>query len=132
MASSDKTYDELVKLLRAWTQAIASNNAGAIGQFMSDDWVIVGETGVTERGDFLGAIETGDLTHEAMEINVRRVRVYENLAVVTGRGTNSGTFKGEPFSADEWSTDVFVKKDGLWRCVLTHLTPVQNREEKNL
>ncbi len=121
----DKHYDEFDNLEKEWAQSIVSNDVQAIGHFMSDDWVIVGETGVSERSDFLGLVESGDLTHEAMEGSVVRVRVYNDVAVVISRGTNNGTFKGAPFNSDEWITDIFVKQDGRWRCVLTHLTPAK-------
>ncbi len=124
---NDKIRDELVTLTDDWGQAIVSNDAEAIGQFMSDDWVIVGETGVTERSDFLGLVGSGDLTHEAMTGNVVRVSTYGDAAVVTCRGTNNGTFKGNPFSSDEWITDIYVKQEGHWRCVLTHLTPAKTK-----
>jgi ketosteroid isomerase-like protein len=29
---------------------------------------------------------------------------------------------GQEFSTQERATDVFVKRDGRWQCVLTHLT----------
>lgn len=122
---NDNIHGEFDTLLNEWVQAIISNDAEGIGQFMADDWVIVGETGVTARSDFLALIESGDLTHEAMELNVVRVRVYDDVAVVISQGTNRGTFKGEFFNADEWTTDVFVKQDGPWQCVLTQLTPVK-------
>ena len=119
---SNKNYDEFDNLENEWAQAIVSNDAEAIGSFMSEEWVIVGETGVSERNGFLELIEAGDLTHDAMKGNVVRVRRYNDVAVVISRGTNSGMFKGTPFSSDEWITDIFVKQDGRWRCVHTHLT----------
>lgn len=121
----DKHFDEFDNLQNEWAHAIVSNDAEAIGQFMSDDWVIVGETGVSERSDFLRLVESGDLTHGAMEGDVVRARVYGDVAVVISRGTNNGTFKGRSFSSDEWITDIYVKQNGRWRCVLTHLTPAK-------
>lgn len=58
-----------------------------------------------------------------MTKDIDRVRVYGDVAVVTGRGRNTGTFKGKPISADEWVTDVYVKSGNRWICILTHLTP---------
>jgi len=113
-------------LSEEWTRAIVSNKADAIGRFMADDWVIVGETGVNPRSDFLRLVSTGALTHREMKGTVTRVRVYDNVAVVSSRGKNSGTYKGQPFSSDEWITDVFVKQQGRWRCVLTHLSPAKD------
>ncbi len=54
-----------------------------------------------------------------MEPEVLRVRVCDDSAVLTALGTNHGTYQGQPFTADEWITDVFIRR----RCVLTHLTP---------
>ncbi len=125
---NDELQNEFDKLGRDWSQAIVSNDAKAIGSFMADDWVIVGETGITKREDFLTLVESGDLTHEAMEGDVKRVQVYGDTAVVNVRGTNNGHWKGQPFDSDEWITDVFVKRDGRWLCVLTHLTTAVDRK----
>jgi ketosteroid isomerase-like protein len=117
---------ELANLVRAWNEAIVTNDVAAISGFMTDDWVLVTpEAGVVERARFLEAVETGALTHETMDSDVLRVRIYEDSAVLTARGRNNGMYQGHPFSADEWITDVFVQQHGAWRCVLTHLTPAQ-------
>jgi hypothetical protein len=41
---------------------------------------------------------------------------------VTGRVTNTAHHRGQRFDADEWTTDVFVRRDGRWLCVLSHIT----------
>ena len=120
------THDELAGLLHDWARAIVSDDATAIGRYMTEDWVLVTpEAGAVERAGFLGAVEQGLLTHEAMDFDgSMRVRVYGDAAVVTGHLTNNGMYDGAPFRADEWSTSVFVQTDGGWKCVLTALTPV--------
>ena len=62
-----------------------------------------------------------------MRGDVKRVRIYGDVVLVNARGVNSGHYKGQPFSADEWITDVFVKREGRWLCVLTHLTRAVDR-----
>jgi ketosteroid isomerase-like protein len=114
---------EFEQIEREWAMAIVSNNPESIGFFMADEWVIVGETGVVTKDRFLSLVASGDLTHEAMDGTVKTVRVYGDVAIVIGRGTNNGHFKGQPFSSDEWITDVYIRRDGRWKCVLTHLTP---------
>jgi ketosteroid isomerase-like protein len=51
-------------------------------------------------------------------------QVAGDVAWITGRGQNTGTFLGAPLKADEYITDIYHRQDGVWRCVLTHLTPV--------
>ena len=79
------------------------------------------------RGSDCHVIESGELSHDTMTKDVGRMRVYGDVAVVTARGRNTGHFRGQRISADEWVTDVYRKVDGRWLCVLTHLTPVAAR-----
>jgi len=123
--AAERTRKELETFSAAWEQAMVANSAEAIGHFMADDWVIVSETGVTKRADFLAVIASGDLTHEAFAGDVISVRQYGDTAIVMARVKNTGAYKGQPFSADEWTTDVFVKGDGQWRCVHSHITAVK-------
>jgi len=106
----------------AWEQAMVSNDADAIGRFMADDWVIVSESGATKKDDFLAVVASGDLTHETFKGEIISVRQYGEAAVLTGRVRNNGHYQGRPFSADEWTTDVFVKRNGKWLCIHSHLT----------
>jgi ketosteroid isomerase-like protein len=117
------SHAELTRLLKDWGQAIVSNDAEAIGRFATDDWVIVGETGLFERSQFLAAVESGDLTHEAFAGDVARIRTYGETAVVTAHVTNNGTWQGVPFTSDEWATDVYVRRGNTWLCAHTQLTP---------
>jgi ketosteroid isomerase-like protein len=72
-----------------WAEALVSNDAEQIGSFMSEDWVIVGENGMTNKPDFLSWISSGDLTHETMEmVGEARVKVYSDIAVLSARITN--------------------------------------------
>src|SRR5690625_499235 len=60
-----------------------------------------------------------------MTKEVLRVKVYGEIALVTGRGKNSARWQGEDIEADEWVTDVYKKEKNTWLCVLTHLTRVK-------
>ena len=118
------SVEALIRFSKDWDNAMIRNDPNEIGKFMSDDWVIVGtDGGITPKTSFIGSIQSGDLFHTQMDSDDFRVRIYENTGVLTSRGTSSGTYKGQPFSFFEWSTSVFLWKEGTWRCVLTMLTP---------
>jgi uncharacterized glyoxalase superfamily protein PhnB/ketosteroid isomerase-like protein len=111
-------------LLAEWNEAIVANDADAIARFAEPDWVFVGENGIVPGDQFLDSVAKGRVTHDFMTAEVHDVRVYGDVAVVVVRVRNSGTFEGNPFQLDEWSTDVFIRRAGHWRCAVTHLTPV--------
>ena len=116
-------HAELVAIARDWAAAIVSNDTVRIAGFMDREWVIVSESGVSSKEHFLSMVESGELTHSAMDlVSEARVRVYGETAVLTGRMTNTAHHLGRRFDADEWTTDVFVRRDGRWLCVLSHIT----------
>ena len=126
-----KTTDaeqELLKVEKEFAQAIVSNDLEGIGRIVADDWIIVDPNGdVVDRTRFFEVIKSGALTHDMMESENFRVRVYGDSAVVTGLTRTKGKFMGQEFSTQERATDVFVKRGDRWQCVLTHLTRFPNK-----
>ena len=118
----------LLKVEKEFAQAIVSNNLEGIGRLVADDWIIIdSDGGIVDRTRFFEVIKSGALTHDMMESEDLRVRVYGDSAVVTGLTRTKGKFMGQGFSTQERATDVFVKRDDRWQCVLTHLTRLPNK-----
>jgi ketosteroid isomerase-like protein len=114
---------ELTDLEKEFSQALVSNNAKAVEAFLAADWVIIDPDGsVIDKSRFLGVIDSGALIHQMMESEDLRVRVYGDTAVVTALTKTKGEFMGQRFSTQERATDVFVKRDGRWQCVISQLT----------
>ena len=115
--------EELLKLEKEFAEAIVRNDLEGIGRLVTDDWIIIDPNGeIVERARFFEVIKSGALTHDLMEWEDFRVRVYGDSAVVSAVTRSKGKFMGQEFSTHERATDVFVKRDGRWQCVLTHLT----------
>jgi ketosteroid isomerase-like protein len=115
--------EEVLKAEKGFADAIAKNDAEAIGRFVTDDWIIINaDGGIIDKERFLEVIKSGALTHEMMESDDIRLRLYGDSAVLTARTRSKGKFMGQEFTTDERATDFFVKIAGQWRCVLTHLT----------
>ena len=124
----DNDEQEMLSQASEWADAMISNDAVRIGNFMSDDWVIVSERGISTKEHFLSFVKSGALTHTTFEmVGEPRIRFYGDTGVLSTRVTNTAFFNGERFDADEFSTDVMVKRDGRWLCVLSHITSV-NKE----
>ena len=109
-----------------FNKAVISNNIDEIKKCISEDWVLVdAQGGILPRERFLYVVENKLLSHSTMTKELLRVKVYDNIAVITGRGQNSGIWQGKPIQADEWVTDIYKKEGDHWVCVMTHLTPVK-------
>ena len=120
---SSHVEEELLKIENEFAEAIVRNDLEGIGRLVADDWIIIEpDGGIVDRARFFEVIKSGALTHEMMESEDLRVRVYGDSAVITAITRTKGKFMRQEFSTQERATDVFVKRDGQWQCVLTHLT----------
>jgi ketosteroid isomerase-like protein len=123
--TTDPEGEELIRIAHAWDRAMVGNDADAIGGFMADDWTIIGpDARVGHKAAFLELVRSGVLTHDVMTSEDLDVRVYGDAAVVTARGVSGGTFHGRAFREVELSSSMFVRQDGRWRCVRTHLSRI--------
>ena len=114
---------DLIEVIHAWDRAMVTNDPGAIARFMAEDWVIVGSDGASsDKARFLALVKSGALTHDVMTSEDLNVRIYGDTAVVTSRGVSGGEYQGQPFRETERVSCVFVKQEGDWKCVLTHLS----------
>ena len=128
MNTSDSSEQELLQVGEEWARAMIANDADRIGSFVADDWVIVSDRGIAGKEHFLEFVRSGQLTHSSFEMSGdARVKFYGDTAILTARVINTAHFGDHSFDADEWTTDVFVRRDGKWLCVLSHITPV-NKE----
>jgi ketosteroid isomerase-like protein len=123
--SGDAAAQELRDVAAAWDRAMVANDVAAIGAFMADEWFVVGSDGIVERKDtFLARVASGELVHDVMETHDMEVRIDGRTAVTVARGVSGGRFRGTPFLEHERVSCVFVRRDGAWLCVLTHLSPL--------
>jgi ketosteroid isomerase-like protein len=115
---------ELEAAEQAFNAAMVSNDLDRIRGCITPDWFLVTpEAGPVPAKRILGLIADGTLGHHTMTKTSHLIRVMGEVAIVTGRGWNTGWYRGAPIAADEWITDVYRRIDGRWRCTLTHLAP---------
>jgi len=106
----------------ALAKALRENDADAIVRYLSDDWAVITTHGDIGEGKeiFPSGIKSGYRTLKTFEISEPRVRLFGDTALVTTKVRIAGTFGGKPFDIGERQTDVWIWRDGAWKCVLTH------------
>jgi ketosteroid isomerase-like protein len=119
--------DEILEIEKEFGQAVIKNDANAVGAFLADDWIIIDpDGGVIDKPRFLDVVKSGALTHEQMDSDEFRIRIYGDTATATALTRTKGKFMGQDFATQERATDVLVKKDGRWQIVLSQLTRLSN------
>lgn len=130
MKQEENTVQELLETNEAWARAMVANDSDQIGSFMADEWIMVSERGISTKEHFLSFVRSGQLTHSSFEkVGDATVRIYGETAVYAARIVNTAHFAGERYDQDEWTSDVFVKRDGRWMCVMSHITAVNKEWE---
>lgn len=115
--------EEILKIEKDFEQAVIKNDSDAVGQFLTDDWIIINpDGGVIDKARFLSVIRSGTLTHEQLDSDDVRIRAYGDTAIATALTRTKGKFMGQDFTTQERATDVLVKKDGRWQIVFSQLT----------
>jgi ketosteroid isomerase-like protein len=127
-SATGPTEESALAADQAIAQALRDNDAAAISRLLDNSWAVIAATGGVGEGPsiFPDGIKSGYLTRKTFEISEPRVRLYGDTALVTTKVKTSGTFQGKPFDVTERQTDVWLWKDGAWKCVLTHETKMSN------
>jgi len=118
---TESVEQELLKLEQDWTNANVKADFAFPDLILADDYVNTDFEGVVKtKGQYLEALKLDkELVISSMVTDDMKVRVYGEAAVVTGRNTVNGTYKGTDFSVQYRWTDTWVKKAGRWQCVAT-------------
>lgn len=75
---------------------------------------------IQTKQDLLTDVKSGKLNYQSIEVSDMEVRVYGTAAIVTGKGTFSGTNTGEPFVVKLLFTEVYILKNKNWLLASRH------------
>lgn len=121
--TADETALEAAE--QAFNEAMVSNDVQRIRACITENWVLVTpERGPIPGETILSLIADGTLGHDTMTKRTSLMRVWDDVAVVVGRGRNTGWFRGKAIQADEWVSDLYRRIGDSWKCEITQLTPI--------
>ena len=117
---------DLVKLEREWGDAIVHRDATTLANILDDEYVLTTPFGqVVTKAQMVESLRTPrDDSFKIKDVEQEDVfaRFYGDTAVVYSRFTLKGVAEGKDVSTPFRHTDVFVKRDGRWRCVTRQAT----------
>ena len=119
------TEQALMQVERDWSDAMVKGDVATVERFTADDWSMINPMGQREsRADAMASLRSGDLDFESSNLSDLDVKLYGDTAIVTGRSTDKGKYKGMDISGEYRFTDVFVNRNGRWQAVSTTVTRV--------
>ena len=130
---SDKPHNksQLEKELKA---ASESYDAGLLAKdeaffkdLFADDYASTNTEGkITTKTEDIAQIISPDLVFLTSKTEDKNFRIYRNTAVETGKFSSTGSYKGKPFSETGRYTTTWLYRDGKWRIVADHTSPMQD------
>lgn len=132
MAFGASAESELKALTQQWLDAYVKADTAFLKTVEADDWTFVDSDGttMTKAQDIK---ELGDKTFVCKSASASDLKVKamgDNHAAVTAAIKMAGTYKGEEFSGEFRSIDIFEKKDGKWQAVYSQITRVKKDKDE--
>lgn len=128
-AQSDQ--DVLIELERTWNAAVYDKDLEFIDSILADDYTATYEDGdVGDRAKELKLVAEFNQQVESAIQDDFSVRVYQDAAVVRFTLHLIGIKQGQRTALDLRYSDVWIVRDGRWRCVSSQSTRVEARQGK--
>jgi ketosteroid isomerase-like protein len=121
-ASAEK---KLIQLENEWAKAYVTRDLKTLDRLEADDWACTMADGsaVTKAQEHAD-VGSGSYTATEFVMSDLKVSVHGDTAVVRGRQKEVATHAGKDASAVFQITDTWIRRDGRWRCIATHLSKV--------
>jgi ketosteroid isomerase-like protein len=112
---------EFTALEEKMSDALIKGDVAAFAKTVVDDWrIVLGDGKTLTLAQVKEALSSGTLKIRSVKLSELEVRIYGDTAVVIGLNQTDGSWDGEDFNTRDRFTDVFIKKDGAWKCVASH------------
>lgn len=115
------------KLERAWLDAYEKHDTAAMTAIVADDFVITFPDGSQQtRAQILKMIGRPVVPERLQKFRTEDVktRVYGDTVILSGRVITETTRDGKLMTEQQSYTDAYVRRDGKWQVVASHLSNV--------
>ena len=119
--AQEKTNEASIRTLESkWTDAYKQRQIGDLASLLANDFVITTEDGTTFSKVGFISHNMNALRVDVAEVSNLKVRLHENVAVVTRDYHESGESGGKPYDYRDKLTDAWMKIGGKWQLIASH------------
>jgi ketosteroid isomerase-like protein len=111
-------HKQIESLEMAWRQAVVDNNIPAIDHLLADDYVGITANGTIEdKTQAIAQRKAGTVRVTALNLDVLKIRIYGDIAVVTSIADLQGVNGQSDISGKYRYTRVYNRRLGEWKIV---------------
>jgi ketosteroid isomerase-like protein len=131
MAFGGSAESDLKDLTQKWLDAYVKADTAFLKTVEADDWMFVDSDGtiVAKAKDIKEVDDKTFVCKSASASDLKVKTMGDNHAYVSGMVKMTGTYKGEEFTGEFRSIDIFEKKDGKWQAVYSQITKAKKDKD---
>ena len=115
--TQNATQQEVLNAYRALDQTQVTKDRATMERLMADDYLYTHSNGtVANKAQDIAETISPDSKWTAVKSDDLKVRVYGDVAVITGLGTLTGSAKGYQPGPRRF-TDLWVRRNGRWQSI---------------
>lgn len=120
--SDEAVLREIKEVL--WPKAYFEQDTALLDRILADEFKMIDGSGAwSTKVEELEWVADNKPSYDSLVYEVRRLEIFNgDAAVVAGTGTIHGSDETGPYVAEYQSTNVLVKRDGVWRAVSSHVS----------
>jgi len=109
---------QLLRLNYLYDSALLIQDTGFLKRLYAEDFVYTNPEGkLLNKNEQIISIAVSEMKWDAGKSDDVRVKIYDDIAVMTGAFRASGTYRGNPISIHERYTAVWKQKDTTWQMI---------------
>lgn len=117
---------ELRQLERSLIAAIQRKDTEKLNRIWADEYLGTAPDGrVVNKADLISAVKGGAIALESLEVDDLRVRLFGDVAVMTGHARVTANVDNEDYSGSYRGTGIFIKRQGRWEVVGVQVGPAK-------
>ncbi len=115
---------ELAALERRLIAAVQRKDIDALNEIWDDQYFGTGPNGATvTKTDLMTAVKDNVIQIDAIEPDDLKVRLFGDVAVMTGKAVVRAKVVEEDYSSNVRGTGIFVNRGGKWKIAGVHVGP---------
>jgi hypothetical protein len=107
-----------------WPKAYFEQDTELLDRILADDFQMIdGEGNWSTKAEEIKWVATNKPAYDSLVFEIKRLDIFDNgSAIVAGIGTIRGRDDEGAYVAEYQSTNVLIKRNGLWQAVASHVS----------
>ena len=120
----NRALKEILQLEFRLATAIQQKDADTLREIWNDDYLLTGPDGrVVSKADLIAAIGDATLEEDSLQLDDLRLRLFDNVAILTGHAVAKIRVAGEDYSGSYRGTGILIKRQGQWQVIGVQVGP---------